>query len=325
MRAAVCRQFGGPDALAIADQPEPLPKPGELLVRVKAAGVNHADLVVIAGKYQVKQEPPFIPGMEIAGEVAAVAEGVIGRHVGERVVALIDNGGYAEYAAIPARRAFPIPDGLSFEDAAGTFVNYGTAHAALRWRAALRPGETCLVLGGAGSVGLASIAIGKAIGARVIGAASSPERCAQMAANGADETIDYANLAALRERLLELTGKRGADVIVDPVGGEAGALALRCVAWGGRIVTLGFAGGQPPQYPANILLVKNAAALGLFFGSYFDAAPELLRAGIEEIQRGLIDRSIRTYDIAVRQLDALPEVLEQIRARKLTGKAVLKM
>jgi NADPH2:quinone reductase len=191
MKAAVCRQFGGPDVIAVEDWPKPAPAVGEVLVRVHAAGVNHADLVVLAGQYQLKQEPPFIPGMEVAGEIVELGPTVVERSRGERVVALTDGGGYAEYVAVAATRAFPVPETLSLPIAAGTFINYATAFGALRWRAQLQRGETCLVLGGAGGLGLASIVLAKSMGARVIGAASSPERCKLMAEHGADETIDY--------------------------------------------------------------------------------------------------------------------------------------
>jgi NADPH2:quinone reductase len=324
MKAAICPAFGGPEILEIGERPTPTINDKEVLVRVRAAGVNFADLVVIAGKYQLKSEPPFVPGMEIAGEITEVGATVKDWRAGDRVVALLDGGGYAEYAAVPASRLFRVPDALSFETAAATFINYTTAHVALHWRAQLQNGETCLVLGGAGGVGLASIVLATRAGAKVIGAASSAERCALMKEHGAAETIDYGT-SSLRDRVAELTGKRGADVIIDPVGGEMGGLALRCIAsWGGRIVTLGFPAGAIPSYPANILLVKNAAALGMIFGTYIDHAPDKVRHAVAAIQTGLIDKDIRAYKIEqAHALGKLPGLLKLVQERKLTGKAVV--
>lgn len=324
MKAVICSSFGGPDTLRMGDHPKPKLGHGNVLVGVRAAGVNYADLVVIAGKYQVRSEPPFVPGMEVAGEIAEIGPGVDGWRTGDRVVALLDGGGYAEYVAVPASRLFRLDAALSFEDGAATFINYSTAFGALHWRARIGEGEACLILGGAGGVGLAAIALAANAKARVIGAASSSERCALMAEHGAAETIDY-TAASLRDRVAELTGKRGADVIIDPVGGEMGGLALRCAAWGSRIVTLGFPGGAVPSYSANILLVKNAAALGMFFGSYLEHAPTLVRDAVATVQAGLVDGRIRTYQIQRHGLDELPNLLELIRTRRLTGKAVVSL
>jgi NADPH2:quinone reductase len=322
MKAIVCRCFGGPEVLTLADHPKPAIKADEVLVRVRAAGVNFADLVVVAGKYQAKIEPPFVPGMEIAGEIAEVGSEVTGWSVGDRIVSLTDGGGYAEYAAVRASRIFRLRTEISFEDAAGTFINYATAYGALHWRAGVKNGETCLVLGGAGGVGLAAIVLASRAGARVIGAASSAERCALMAAHGASKTIDY-GISSLRDRVAELTAKRGVDVIIDPVGGEQGALSLRCIAWSGRIVTLGFPAGAVPSYPANILLVKNAAALGMFFGSYLDHAPEMVRSAVADIQDGLAGGTLAKYRIEPSRLDQLPALLERIRGRQFVGKAIV--
>lgn len=260
--------------------------------------------------------------MEIAGEIASIGPGVSGWQIGDRVAGFIDGGGYAEYVSVPPKQLFRLPQGLGFHVAAGTFINYATSYGALHWRARLTKGETVLILGGAGGVGLAAIAIARWDGARVIGAASSAERCALMALLGAHETIDYGSVS-LRDRVAELTGKRGADVIIDPVGGEMGGLALRCVAWGGRVVTLGFPAGNVPSYPANILLVKNAAALGMFFGSYFQHAPDLVREAVSKIQAALVDGSLPTYRIETFELDRLFDVLGEIQRRRFTGKAVV--
>lgn len=322
MKAIVCPAFGGPEVLTFADYPKPSVKADEVLVRVRAAGVNFADLVVVAGKYQAKIEPPFVPGMEIAGEIAEVGSAVAGWKVGDRVVSLTDGGGYAEYVAVRAQRVFRLHPGVSFEDAAGIFINYGTAYGALHWRADLKKDETCLVLGGAGGVGLAAIVLAARAGAHVIGAASSAERCALMSAHGASETIDY-RASSLRDRIAELTARRGVDVIVDPVGGEQGGLSLRCIGWSGRIVTLGFPAGAVPNYPANILLVKNAAALGMFFGSYLDHAPGMVRSAIAEIQEGLAGGTLAKYRIEPHRLDQVPALLERIRSRQFVGKAIV--
>lgn len=260
--------------------------------------------------------------MEIAGEIASLGPDAGTWAIGDRVAGFIDGGGYGEYAAVPAQRLYRLPPALGFDIAAGTLINYATAYGVLHWRARLAKGETVLVLGGAGGVGLASIVLARQAGARVIGAASSAARCALMASLGADETIDY-TATSLRDRVAEITGRRGADVIIDPVGGAIGGLALRCVAWSGRIVTLGFPAGTPPSYPANILLVKNVAAIGMFFGSYLQHAADRVREAVSSIQADLVNGRLPTYRIETVTLDRLAEILGELGARRFTGKAVV--
>lgn len=322
MRAVLCTALGGTENLVLNEVPEPQPKEGQLKVRIRAAGMNYADYLVIDGSYQVKQEVPFIPGGEIAGEIVELGAGVLGWRKGDRITAQIEGGGYAEYAAIHAQRAFALPAGIEFQQAAASFIALGTAYGALRWRARIQEGETCVVLGGAGAVGLAAISVAKSFGARVIGAASSQERCTLMRAQGADEVIEY-RTAPLRESVLSLTGSKGADVIIDPVGGEAGQLALRCVNWCGRIVTLGFPAGKPPQYPANILMVKNVDAIGFYFGSYVLNRPAVVAEAFSDIWARMETGRLKPLPQTVGRLDDVANLLRGLRERRQIGKVVV--
>ncbi len=322
MKVILCKALGKIDHLALAEAPEPQPGPGQIKVRIGAAGLNYADLLIIDGSYQVKQAVPFVPGSEIAGEIVEIGADVESWHKGDRIAAQIDGGGYAEYAVIDARRAFRLPVRIEFEQAAASFIAFGTAYGALRWQARIQEAETCLVLGGAGAVGLASISLAKSFGARVIGAASTEERCALMRAQGADEAINYGT-TPLRESVLALTNSKGADVIIDPVGGENGQLALRCVAWRGRIVALGFPAGKPPQYPANILLVKNVGALGFYFGSYVTNTPTLVAEAFSDIWARLEAGSLKPILQTVGRLQDVPNLLRGLQERRQTGKVVV--
>jgi NADPH2:quinone reductase len=223
---------------------------------------------------------------------------------------------------VDVSRLYRIPQEIGFEQAAGTFIAFGTAYGALKWRAQLEPGEVCLVLGGAGAVGLASISTAKAMGAIVIGAGSSLERCALMSKHGADFTIDYSQ-EAIRDKVLNLTESKGANVIVDPVGGDVGSQALRCIAWSGRLVTLGFPSGKIPQYPASILLVKNIAVQGMYFGSYVAKRPDLVRDAMAFVWRGFLEESIRSVGVSSGKLEDVPELLTKLQERRQLGKAVV--
>ena len=321
-RAILCRDWSGPEGLELAEIPWPSPGPGEVAVALEAAGVNFADSLIIAGKYQEKPALPFTPGLEGAGVVRAVGPGVTRIKPGDRVMALFDHGGYAEAALARESDVHPLPDGIDFETAAGFPITYGTAHGALVWRAALKPGETLLVHGAAGGVGLAAVEVGKALGATVIATAGGPDKLAIAAEHGADHLID-SRQEDIRARVKALTGGRGADVVFDPVGGAVFEASLRAVAWGARLVVIGFAAGQVPQIPANILLVKNLSAIGLYWGSYRTRAPELVAAQFRELFDWTIAGKLKPHVSHRLDLSQAAEALALLTGRKSTGKIVL--
>ena len=283
MRAVLCREWGPVDGLTLDDVPAPAPGPGEVLIAVKATGVNYADALLVAGSYQTKPTLPFSPGLETAGVVAACGDGVTRFAAGDRVMAILPYGGLAELALAPEAETFAIPAGMSFEEAGAFPVAYISSHVALRWQGRLEPGETLLVLGAAGGVGLTAVEIGKAMGARVIAAASTDEKLAVARARGADEIVNYAT-EKLTERVMALTHDRGAEVCFDPVGGSLFDAALSSLGWGGRILLIGFVGGVP-QIPANRLLVKHRAALGSSLRYFRWHAPDKLRRSVDELLR----------------------------------------
>lgn len=322
MRAIVCDVHGDVGGLHAGEAPAPTPAPDEVVIDVAAAGVNFADTLMVAGTYQATPPLPFTPGMEVAGTVAAVGDDVHGVTPGERVLAILEAGGFAEQATAKARDVFAIPASLDFPTAAGFPITYGTAHGALVWRAGLRPGETLLVHGAAGGAGLAAVEVGKALGARVIATAGGPEKCAVAAAHGADRTIDY-RADDLRTAVKGLTEGRGADVVFDPVGGDAFDASLRCTAWSGRIVVIGFASGRVPQAPANIVMVKNLSILGLYWGSYRRHAPELVRRQFAELFRWHDNGLLHPLVGETFPLDAAPHALARLQRRESRGKTVL--
>src|SRR6266702_1873828 len=258
MRALISRQWGGIDELTVGEAPVPEPAPGEVLIRVKATAVNYADSIMVAGRYQTKPPLPFSPGLETAGVVAACGRETSGFKPGDRVTAILAYGGLAEFAVAPAGETYVIPDGMSFAEAGAFPIAYISSHVAIRWQGRLEAGETLLVLGAAGGVGLAAVEIGKAMGARIIAAASTPEKLA--VEHGADATVDYST-GQLTDQVMALTDGRGADVCFDPVGGPLFDAALSSLGWGGRILLIGFVGGVR-TIPATRLLVKHRSALG---------------------------------------------------------------
>jgi len=267
MRALVCHAYGPIESLKLEDVPKPAPAAGEILVKVGAAGVSFAALLGIQGKHQNKPPLPFVPGNEIAGEIVALGEGVRDLEVGQRIATGGSRGGFAEYCATIAANAIPIPDALPYAEATNFPTLYPTAYGALKWKANLQPAEALLVHGAGGGSGLTGIEVGKAMGAVVIASAGGADKLAAAQAAGADHLIDYRK-EDIRERVLALTGGRGADVVYDPVGGDAFNISLRCVAPDGRIIPMGFASGTIPQIPANILLVKNVTVIGFYYGWY---------------------------------------------------------
>jgi NADPH2:quinone reductase len=322
MRAVVCEAWGGPELLVVKELPAMTPKPGEVVVKIHAAGVNFPDVLIIQKKYQVQPELPFIPGAEIAGAVSAVGEGVTALAVGDRVAALCSVGGFAGEIAIDADKCVKIPDALSYDVAAGFVLAYGTSWHAVRDRAALQAGETILVLGAAGGVGLAAVEIGKAIGAKVVAAASTDEKCAICREHGADEVINYSN-EDLREGIKRTCGK-GPDVIYDPVGGKYSEAAFRSIGWRGRHLVIGFADGTIPALPLNLALLKGASLVGVFWGEFARREPANNMKGISEMLGWMKEGKIRPLISKAYSLDEAPQALVDMAARKVTGKIVIR-
>ncbi len=273
MKAIHCAEWGPPDRLRLVELVDPQPKPGEVRVRVGAAGVNYPDALIVQKKYQVQPPLPFIPGAEVAGTIDEVGAGVTDRAAGQRVVAFVGLGGFAETVCVDARRTIPLPAGVGDEVAAGFTLTYATSQHALADRAQLKAGETLLVLGAGGGVGLAAVELGKLAGARVIAAAGTDEKLAACRAAGADALINYAS-ADLRDAIKGITDGKGVDVIYDPVGGAYTETALRSIAWRGRLLVIGFAGGEIPRIPANLLLLKEASAVGVYWGEFAQRHPQ---------------------------------------------------
>jgi NADPH2:quinone reductase len=267
VKALVCREYGPPETLKIEDLSVPAPGAGEILVDTRAAGINFPDLLLIAGKYQVNIPPPFVPGIEVSGVVEAVGKGVTRFSPGDRIIATPKAGGFAEKCVASDNLCMPLPTGMGFEEGAGFTITYATSYHAFRQSTELKPGETVLVLGAAGGVGITAVEIAKALGAKVIAAASSDEKLTFAREAGADETINYSNLS-LRDAVKNTTGGKGVDVVYDPVGGELAQMALRSLAWHGRYLVIGFASGDIPAFPANIALLKEASIIGVWWGTW---------------------------------------------------------
>jgi len=323
MRALICRQWGGIDGLSLGEAPVPQPAAGEVLIEVKATAVNYADSIMVAGRYQTKPELPFSPGLETAGVVAACGEGASGLKAGDKVMAILPYGGLAEFAVAPVAETWVIPDGMSFAEAGAFPISYISSHVALRWQGRLEAGETLLVLGAAGGVGLTAVEIGKAMGARVIAAASSPEKLAVAVEHGADATIDYAK-EPLTERVMALTGGKGADVCFDPVGGALFDPALSSLGWGGRILLIGFVGGVP-QIPANRLLVKHRAALGSSLRYFRWHAPDKLARSVDELFRWYGEGKLRPCITHRLPLERGVEAIRLLTDRRAHGKVVVEL
>jgi NADPH:quinone reductase len=322
MRAVLCKEWGGPEKLLVEDVPSPAIKEGAVRIAVRAAGINFADLLLISGQYQEKPAFPFTPGMECSGTVTEVGAGATSVKAGDRVMALTGTGAYAEEVVIDANRVYKIPDSMDFISAAGFPVTYGTSHGAFDWRAHLQSGEWLLVFGAAGGVGLTAVEIGKAMGAQVIACANGQEKLAIAKEHGADHLIDYSR-EDIRERVKAITGGHNADVIYDPVGGDAFDAGLRCIAWGGRFIIIGFASGRIPQAPANILLVKNIDVIGFYWGSYQARQPQLLRESYAKLLRWFEEGKLKPHVSQHFDLKDVALAMELLRQRKSTGKVVL--
>jgi len=282
MRALVCKKYGPPSQLILDDLDDPKPSKGQILIEVKAAGINFPDVLSIEGKYQVKTEPPFIPGNEASGIIEAVGEGVERFKPGDQVIMMSKGGAFAEKCVSDENTTIPLFSALNFSQGAGFMVTYGTSYHALKQSAKLKEGETILVLGAAGGVGVTAIEIAKAMGAKVIAAASSNEKLEFAKGIGADELINYSE-TPLKEKVKEITEGKGADVVYDPVGGELSDAALRATAWHGRYLVIGFASGDIPKFAANILLLKEASAIGVWWGTWAAKNPHKHIQNIKEL------------------------------------------
>lgn len=324
MRAMVCTEWGGPDSLTLGELEAKRPGPGQVRVRVRAAGLNFADTLMIAGKYQEKPPFPFSPGLEAAGDVIEVGEGVTQAKEGDRVMVMCGHGGFAEEVVVPEIATFRIPENMTFE-AAGAFpVAYGTSHLALRRRADLKPGEILLVHGAAGGVGLTAVEIGKVMGATVIATAGGADKLKIAGEYGADHLIDYKE-EDIRERVLEITDKHGADVIYDPVGGDVFDASLRCIAWEGRLLVIGFAAGRIPEAPANRLLLKNCSAVGVFWGAYMRRDPGVVRELFEELLGWYAEGKLKPHVSSTFALEETAAAMKTMLDRKSTGKVVIQV
>jgi NADPH2:quinone reductase len=323
MKAILCTRYCTPDELELADIPQPTAGPGEALVRVKAAALNFFDLLIIAGKYQVKPPFPFSPGSEFAGIVESVGAGVTDIVVGDRVLGSTGHGTAREYIAVPAKQLVKIPEKLDFEHAAGLTVTYGTTLYALRERAQLKSGETLAVLGASGGVGLAAIEIGKIMGARVIACASSAEKLDFARSHGADETVNYAS-EDLRGALKRLGGERGIDVVYDPVGGPYAEPAVRSLGWEGRYLVIGFAAGEIPKLPLNLVLLKSCDIRGVIWGAWVARNPQGQRTLMTDIVRWCAEGKLSGHVHAVYPLAEIATALKAIADRKAMGKIVLR-
>lgn len=328
MRAVVVREFGAPESLAIEEIASPLPGPGEILIDVQAVGVNFVDLLVIGGTYQFLPSRPFTPGKLPAGRVVAVGANVTRFAVGDRVLTTAEQGGYAEQATALAEHSYLIPAAMSFAEAAGMALAFDTAWFALRERARLVAGESVLILGATGSVGLAAVQLAKAFGAKVIAGVSSMEKAIIVRDAGADEVIDLSveNLRdGLRDQINAVTGGKGVDIVIDSLGDRFFAAALRTVAWSGRLVVVGFAAGQIPTLKVNYLLVKNIEVSGLQVSDYRKRMPARMRECFNEIFRLYENGQVRPPVTSVRPLDGFAEALGQIRDRKAKERIVLSL
>ena len=322
MKAVLCKTLGPARDLVLEDVASPVPKKNEILLDVQAAGVNFPDTLIIEGKYQFQPPLPFSPGGEAAGVIAAVGERAGTFKVGDRVMALTGWGAFAEQVAVPFYNVMPIPEHMDFATAAAFGMTYGTSMHALKQRGQLQPGETLLVLGASGGVGLAAVELGKAMGARVIAAASNAEKLAVAKAAGADELIDYSQ-ASLKEEIKRLTGGQGVDVIYDPVGGELFEQAVRGLAWQGRLLVVGFASGTIPQMAANLVLLKGAAVLGVFWGAFAQRQPEDNAANFRQLFAWHAEGKLKPLVSKTYPLAEAGAAIEELGQRRAVGKLVV--
>jgi len=324
VKAVLCKQFGPPESLVLEDVPSPSPGPGEVVISVKAASVNFPDVLIIQGKYQFKPPLPFSPGSELAGVVKEIGADVKNVKPGDKVIAVTTFGAFAEETKTEAARLLPMAEGMSFDVAASFMLTYGTTDHALRDRAQLRAGETLMVLGAAGGVGVAALEIGKALGARVIACASSDDKLALCREHGADETINYAT-EDLRERIKALCGSKGVDVIYDAVGGPYTEPAFRSIAWRGRLLVIGFAAGEIPKLPLNLPLLKGASIVGVFWGDFTRREPQVFAESARQLARWYREGKLKPHVSATFPLEKAADAMNLLASRKAKGKVVVKI
>ena len=322
MHAWLCETLDGIGAMRMHELPTPEPKPGEVRIAVHAASLNFPDLLIVEGKYQMKPPLPFVPGSEYAGVVEAVGEGVSHLKPGQAVAAIAGTGGFATHACVDASRVLPLPPGFAIEDGAAFAFTYGTSHHALVDRAQLKAGETVLVLGAAGGVGTAAVQIAKAMGARVIAAASSDEKCALCIELGADATLNYST-QNVRDTLKALTGGKGPDVVYDPVGGDLAEPVFRSIAWRGRYLVVGFAGGGIPALPWNLALLKGASVVGVFWGDFVKREPQASAAALIQLAQWYAQGQIKPVIDASLPMAELPAAYARMGSRQVRGKLLL--
>ncbi len=323
MKAIVCEKFGPVEDLKYKDMPDPVPGPGRVLVKVEAAGVNFPEALMVQGLYQAKPDLPFIPGSEFSGTVSLLGQGVKNFQVGDHVIGLSpDYGAFAEKIAVNAQSLIPAPKGMPHRDAANILLAYGTAHHALKQRGRLRAGESLVVLGAAGGTGIAAVQIGKAMGARVIAACSTREKLELAKASGADELINY-NKQDLKAAIKELTNGKGADVVFDPVGGEAFSACSRAMARKGRLLIIGFASGSIPKLSVNLPLVKEYEVVGVFWGSFVKHEPEVFASNVSELFDWYADKKVQLVIDREFPLSETVDALKILMSRQVKGKLVL--
>jgi NADPH:quinone reductase len=322
MKAVLCKEYGPPESLVLEEVESPRPDRGQVVIDVKACGVNFPDTLIIQGKYQFKPAMPFSPGSDVAGIVKEVGEGVTSVKVGDKVIASTGWGGFAEEVAANANVLIPMPAGMNFITASSFVMAFGTSHYALKDRGQLKPGETLLVLGAAGGVGLAAVEIGKVMGARVIAAASTDEKLEVCKQHGADEGINYAT-EDLRTRIKDLTRGNGVDVIFDPVGGNYSEPALRGMAWGGRHLVIGFANNEIPRIPLNLTLLKSCSLVGVFWGAFVAREPQRNQEYLQELFTWFATGKIKPLISATYPLEQAVDALNDIIHRRVKGKVVI--
>ena len=324
MKALVCKEFGPAKNLKVEEMNEPIPNSDEVCIKVHAAGVNFPDILMVEGKYQVKPAFPFAPGAEAAGEIISIGENITKCKIGQRVIAMTGHGAFAEIVKASEKKIIPLNDNVDFETASILPMVYGTSAHALIQRGKLKKGETLLVHGAAGGVGLAAVEIGKAMGARVIATASTDEKCQVAREHGADETINYSN-GQFKEIVKSMTDGKGADVIYDPVGGDVFDQSLRCIAWEGRLLVVGFTSGRIPSAPANLALLKSCDIVGVFWGAFVERTPHINLENFEKLYKWIDEGFIKPRISMKVSLENTLDAMQAIADRKIIGKAIVKI
>jgi len=324
MKALVCKEFGPAKNLKVEEMNEPIPNSDEVCIKVHAAGVNFPDILMVEGKYQVKPAFPFAPGAEAAGEIISIGDNVTNYKVGQRVIAMTGHGAFAEIVKASEKKLIPLNDNVDFETASILPMVYGTSAHALIQRGKLKKDETLLVHGAAGGVGLAAVEIGKAMGARVIATASTDEKCQVARDHGADETINYSN-GQFKEIVKSMTDGKGADVIYDPVGGDVFDQSLRCIAWEGRLLVVGFTSGRIPSAPANLALLKSCDIVGVFWGAFVERTPHINLENFDKLYQWIDEGYIKPRISMKVSLENTLDAMQAIADRKIIGKAIVKI